>query len=89
MNIDILDLDWQVDLSNARSVVGEKVILAGNINPVVVQDSTKEEVYELCHQLAEQHGNERFILAAGCEITVLTPPENLEAMRRASKLLPL
>jgi MtaA/CmuA family methyltransferase len=89
MNIDILDLDWQVDLSNARSVVGEKVILAGNINPVVVQDATKEEVYELCHQLAGQHQSERFILSAGCEITVLTPPENLEAMSRASKMMTL
>ena len=89
MNIDILDLDWQVDLSHARSVVGEKVILAGNINPVVVQDAAKEEVYKLSLQLAEQHLSERFVLSAGCEITVLTPPENLEAMSRASKMMPL
>jgi MtaA/CmuA family methyltransferase len=89
MNIDILDLDWQVDLKDARAVLGEKVILAGNINPVVVQDASREELYELCHQLAEQHRSERFILSAGCEITVLTLPENLAAMSRASKMMPL
>lgn len=80
---DILDLDWQVDISHARSVLGEKVILAGNINPVLVQDKTRDEIFSLCHSLVEKHKNERFILSAGCEITVLTPSENLKAMDKA------
>lgn len=85
MNIDILDLDWQVGIAHAREIVGEKVILAGNINPVIIQDSTPEEVYDLCKGLIEKNRNDRFILSAGCEITVLTPPENLTAMSRASR----
>ncbi len=80
---DILDLDWQVDISHARSVLGEKVILAGNINPVLVQDKTRNEVFSMCRSLVEKHKNERFILSAGCEITVLTPSENLKAMDKA------
>lgn len=87
LNLDILDLDWQVDISHARSVVGEKVILAGNINPVLVQDKSRDEVFSLCRSLVEKHKNERFILSAGCEITVLTPPENLKAMDEA-RLIP-
>lgn len=83
LNLDILDLDWQVDISHARSVVGEKVILAGNINPVLVQDKSCDEVFSLCRSLVEKHKHERFILSAGCEITVLTPPENLKAMDEA------
>lgn len=82
-NIDILDLDWQVDIAHARSVVGENVIIAGNINPVSVQDKTRDEVYELCRNLVLKHRHERFILSAGCEITVLTPPENLKTMNEA------
>jgi MtaA/CmuA family methyltransferase len=83
LNLDILDLDWQVDIGHARSVVGDEVILAGNINPVLVQDKTRDEVFSLCRNLVEKHKNERFILSAGCEITVLTPPENLKAMDEA------
>ena len=83
LNLDILDLDWQVDISHARTVVGNEVILAGNINPVLVQDKTRDEVFSLCQNLVKKHKNERFILSAGCEITVLTPLENLRAMNEA------
>ena len=85
-SLDMIDLDWQVDIEHARSVLGEKVILTGNINPVTVQDITSDEVYKLSRNLVEKHRNERFILAAGCEITPLTSPENLKAMSDATHL---
>lgn len=85
-NLDILDLDWQVDIDHARSVLGEKVIFAGNINPVEIQNISKEDVYAACKILVEKHKNERFILSAGCEITPLTAPENLKAMSESSFL---
>ncbi len=84
LNLDILDLDWQVDVEHAREMLGDEVILAGNINPVLVQDKSRDEVFQLSKDLVEKHGDHRFILSAGCEITVLTPPENLKAMREAS-----
>jgi len=86
LNLDILDLDWQVDIQHARGVLGEKVILGGNINPVLVQDKTRDEVYKLSRDLVEKFKNERYLLSAGCEITVLTPPENLKAMAEAAVL---
>lgn len=85
-NLDILDLDWQVDISGARETLGEKVIFAGNINPVTVQNKSRDEVFEMSLALVEKHKNERFILSAGCEISVLTPPENLKAMSDATYL---
>lgn len=81
---DILDLDYDVEIAHARSVVGEKTILCGNINPVIIQDTTPEEVERMSSELIALHGDERFILSAGCEITVGTPVENLMAMRKAS-----
>jgi MtaA/CmuA family methyltransferase len=81
---DILDLDYDVDISYARSVLGEHIVLMGNINPIIVQDSTAEEVERLSRELVEKYGNERFILSAGCEITVGTSHENLMAMRKGS-----
>ena len=84
-NLDILDLDWQVDINHARSILGDNVVLCGNINPVSIQNKSKDDVFQLCQNLVEKHKNERYILSAGCEITSLTPPENLKAMSEASK----
>jgi uroporphyrinogen decarboxylase len=85
-NLDILDLDWQGDICHARDILGEKVIFAGNINPVLVQNKSRNEVFEMSRNLVEKHKNERYILSAGCEISVLTPPENLKAMSEATFL---
>jgi MtaA/CmuA family methyltransferase len=84
LETDILDLDYDVDIAYARSVVGEKTILCGNIEPVLIQNSTPEEVERLSRQLVARHGHERFILSAGCEITVGTSVQNLMSMRRGS-----
>lgn len=85
-NIDILDLDWQVDINQARSILGHEVIFAGNINPVLIQNKTRDEVFQICKDLVEIHKSERFILSAGCEITPLTSTENLKAMSEATIL---
>lgn len=82
--LDILDLDWQLDIKHARSVLGENVILAGNINPVLVQNKTRDEVFKMSRDLVETYHRERFILSAGCEISALTPPENLKAMSKST-----
>jgi len=85
LKLDILDLDWHVDIENARKILGDEVIFAGNINPVLVQDKSRDEVFMMSKELVEKYKNERFILSAGCEITVLTPHENLSAMSEASR----
>lgn len=85
INTDIIDIDWQVDLDHAHEILGPDVILSGNINPVVIQDSSAEEVFTLSRKLVESQKGKKFILSGGCEITVNTPSENLMAMRKASK----
>jgi MtaA/CmuA family methyltransferase len=84
LQTDIIDLDWQVDLDHGREILGNNVIIGGNINPVLVQDKTEEEVYNMSRMLVDKFKDQKYLLAAGCEITVLTPHNNLMAMRRAS-----
>ncbi len=86
INTDIIDLDWQVDIDNARDILGKDVVLGGNINPVLIQEKTEEEVYKMSRELVDKYRDQKYLLAAGCEITVLTTPENLMAMRKASIL---
>jgi len=84
LDTDIIDLDSQVDIDYAREILGPDVVIGGNINPVLIQEKTEEEVYNLCRQLVDKYRDQKYLLAGGCEITVLTPHENLMAMRKAS-----
>jgi len=84
LNVDILDLDYQVDLDEAYDIIGPDVIRCGNINPVLVEERSEEEIYQASKMLVDKEKGRKFILSAGCEITVNTKPENLMAMRKAS-----
>ena len=85
LNIDILDIDWKVDMEIAHTVLGEKVFCCGNINPVTIQDKNENELLQTTKDLVQKEQNRRFILSGGCEITVNTPYQNLKAMREATK----
>ncbi|MCK5703881.1 MAG: hypothetical protein KAI29_22135, partial [Cyclobacteriaceae bacterium] len=83
-NVDILDLDYEVDMDEAYDILGPEVIRCGNINPVLVEERNAEEIYDASRLLIEKEKGRKFILSAGCEITVNTKYENLMAMRKAS-----
>jgi MtaA/CmuA family methyltransferase len=81
LGCEIVDLDWMVPVSEARSAMGPDQVLLGNIDPVVVVRNGSTELVTAalaeCHRQAEP----RYIVGAGCEIPRDTPHENLEAMR--------
>jgi uroporphyrinogen decarboxylase len=83
LQLDILDIDWQVDFEEAHRIMGDRVVLCGNINPVKIQDATEEEIDKTVRELVWKEENQKFICSGGCEITVNTPPRNLLAMRKA------
>lgn len=83
LGIDILDIDHMVDMHHAREMVGPGPILCGNINPVLVQDLSPEDVTIRVKEMIRTMTGQKYILSAGCEITVNTPHANLMAMSRA------
>jgi len=84
LKVDILDLDWQVDLDVAYKILGPDVVRCGNIDPIQVLNESAEEIETLTsHILQKEHGK-KHIISAGCEIIVNTPLENLMAIRKAS-----
>jgi MtaA/CmuA family methyltransferase len=84
LNVDILDIDHQVDPEETHKIMGPKVIRCGNINPVLVEEKSKDIIFDATQELVEREKIRKFILSAGCEITVNTRHENLMAMRNAS-----
>jgi MtaA/CmuA family methyltransferase len=84
LNLDILDLDSQIELDQARQQMGDHVALCGNINPVTIQNSTIEQITQITSSLVESQQGKKFILSGGCEITVSTPHMNIKAIRKIS-----
>lgn len=83
----ILELDHKVSLKTAKRVVGDRVCLMGNLDPVeLLWRGTPEEVDVAARQaIAEAGADGGFILGSGCEVPVAAPPENLKAMIAAAR----
>jgi len=84
LGMDILDLDWQVDMDKAYKIVGPDVVRCGNIDPVLVQNKSSEEISQISSGIMKKEKGRKHIISAGCEITVDTPIENLMAIRESS-----
>ena len=85
LGIDWFDPDHLTDITEAHRILGPSVTLSGNLNPVDIQNRNAEEILVSAKKLAETEKGKRFIMSAGCEITVDTPHANLMALRKATK----
>ena len=75
----IVDLDYPVNIAQARTVMGPNQILLGNLDPVrIVRNGTPETIRAALAECHRQAGN-HYIIGAGCEIPRDTPPANVLA----------
>ena len=77
--VDIIDIDWTVDINQATHTFGDGPALCGNFDPVRIMfqgmpAQVEEAVVRNLHS-----GNPRMISAAGCEIPDGTRVANLQA----------
>ncbi len=80
----ILSFGHEVDLETASEYFPDHII-AGNVDPAVIQVGKPEEVYELsriCIEKGKKHPG-GFALAPGCELPPMAPPYNVWMMRKA------
>jgi uroporphyrinogen decarboxylase len=81
LGVDGLSLDSKVDFEAARKRLGPKVCLIGNVDPLLLEQGSVDEVEEKSRECIEVAGKEgAFILSGGCGITADTPPENIKTM---------
>lgn len=80
LGLDIIDIDWQVDVVEARKILGPKVTIAGNLDPVEdILRSTPDKIREGFRRIYNEIGNPYFV-NGGCEIPRGTPVDNLRAL---------
>lgn len=85
----LLSLDQAVDLREARQVVGWRVALGGNVDPVrLMERGSPEEVTAAGRAAIAAGGPRRFNLMAGCALPPATPLENVRALVAAARSAP-
>jgi uroporphyrinogen decarboxylase len=80
---DALGLDWAVDIGQARSRVGDKVALQGNLDPITLLSTPERIEKEVVNILASYGHGAGHVFNLGHGITQWTPPENAAAMMSA------
>lgn len=78
---------YQVNLDRVAEVMGGRVVLVGNVNPMLIHSGTPEQVREATRRVIEKLAHFRgLIIQDGSNIPPGTPLENINAMTEAAEL---
>lgn len=82
----ILEVDWMLDMKEARKLVPENVVLMGNVDPSYpLVMGTPSDIEGAVRNLIEATGGRNHILSSGCAMGRNTPPENFKAFIAAAR----
>jgi uroporphyrinogen decarboxylase len=81
----IISIGKEISITTAIDYFGKTDVIAGNIEPAILQTGTPREIYELCRQAIEngRRAPRGYVLMPGCEVPINTPPYNLYTMKKA------
>ncbi|CDM98025.1 MAG: uroporphyrinogen decarboxylase [Limnospira sp. PMC 1291.21] len=88
--VDLISVDWTVDMAEARNRIGHHLGVQGNIDPCVLFGS-KETIRDRILETIRKAGNQGHILNLGHGVLQKTPEENVayffETAKQADQLL--
>jgi len=83
---DILSLDVQVDLAQARHIVAGRAGISGNIATWALARASPQQIYvQACRCIEQAAAGGRYTLGSSCEVPYETPEANIDAMVRAAR----
>ena len=83
----LLELDWKVDMAQARRIMPDDAVIMGNVNPSDPMFlGTPDKVLAQSKAIIEGTGGRGLILSSGCARGANAKPENVAALVRAAKL---
>jgi len=78
---------YQVDLDRVAQEMAGRVVLLGNVSPMLIHSGTPEQIREATRQVIEKLAPHRgLIIQDGSNIPPGTPLENINAMTEAAEL---
>ncbi|GBG86409.1 hypothetical protein CBR_g41405 [Chara braunii] len=84
--VDVISLDWTIDMADGRERVGRGLSVQGNVDPAVLF-AGKEAIEESVKDVVRKAGNRGHILNLGHGVMVGTPEENVAHYFAFSKSL--
>lgn len=82
----ILEVDWQLQMAEARRAVPASTVLMGNVNPSdPMVFGTPGQVEVAARDVIEATGGRNLFLSSGCALGRNTPPENMRALIAAAE----
>lgn len=84
--VDVVGIDWTVDMGDARKRLGDDISLQGNIDPTVLF-ATHDAIEAAVRDTITKAGNKRHILNLGHGVLVGTPEEAVAHMFALSKTI--
>jgi uroporphyrinogen-III decarboxylase len=80
------EVDAKVDMRAARSLLGNRIALKGNLGTTFLLQRAPEEITAACRSILDSaRAGTGMVLSPGCGVPRMTPLENLRAMVRASE----
>ena len=81
----IISVGHEMDLEKIIEYFGDNCIVAGNLDPSVIQEGTAEQIYELTSQCIEKGKGAPggYMLMPGCELPPKAHPYNVYMMKKA------
>jgi len=84
----VLSLDNEIDLEDAKRVVGDRVTLTGNVKPVetMLLGTPLDVEQDVKECLRKTYDNPKgYVLSLGCGLPYDAPPENIHALVEAAR----
>lgn len=87
---DIVEIDHKVDIGHAKRTIGDRVMLMGNLDPssVLLQGDTRRVADASRRAIADAAAGGGFALGSGCEVSPISPIENIRTMIRIARETP-
>ena len=80
------EVDALVDIAEARSLLGPRMALKGNVDTTFLLTESPEAVYRATQDVIRAHGSTGgLVVSPGCGVARMTPLENLRAMVSACR----
>lgn len=85
--VDGLSIDWRISMARAREVAGPKMVLAGNVDPMVLYGSENNIRASVAHCIDQAKG--KHVLNLGHGVEKDTPESSVAAFVDAAKKIKL
>ena len=85
---DVISVDWQTDLADARRQFGRRVALQGNVDPHILL-GTESDIQQAARDAVQKTGGLGHILNLGHGILPRTPVANAKAFVEAGQTAPI